>query len=163
MGETEPCACDEANTEGERRCAFDADSPLDGYFGACQDCEALPPAPVERCEDEEKNGFESDTDCGGPDCEPCPMGSSCVSDTDCEAGTCEMSLCGLPMTGTAGAPGTGGSDGTSGAGSGGTEAPPPPVEDCNGQPMGTPCVRDCLLDDRISVCDDEGDCECERL
>ncbi len=41
-------------------------------------------APV--CGDDQLNGSETDTDCGGPDCDPCPDGSKCSSDSDCSSG-----------------------------------------------------------------------------
>jgi hypothetical protein len=37
----------------------------------------------ESCRDEEKNGQETDTDCGGPDCPPCAQGQACLGDDDC--------------------------------------------------------------------------------
>ncbi|MDH5676220.1 MAG: hypothetical protein OEZ06_29135 [Myxococcales bacterium] len=49
----------------------------------------------DRCADGMKNGFESDTDCGGPDCAPCPDGDTCVIDSDCQVGTCTSSICGV--------------------------------------------------------------------
>jgi len=40
------------------------------------------------CDDNDKNGKETGTDCGGPDCDPCADGHGCVIDDDCESGYC---------------------------------------------------------------------------
>jgi hypothetical protein len=40
------------------------------------------------CFDTKKNGKETGTDCGGPDCEPCPDDKGCVVDGDCESEYC---------------------------------------------------------------------------
>jgi hypothetical protein len=37
-GEVRPCPCPGLAAEGERRCLFDADSPLDGFFSDCGRC-----------------------------------------------------------------------------------------------------------------------------
>ncbi|HQK18956.1 MAG TPA: hypothetical protein PLJ27_15965, partial [Polyangiaceae bacterium] len=42
-----------------------------------------------QCEDEKKNGDETDVDCGGPDCEKCKNGKTCKVDGDCESGKCD--------------------------------------------------------------------------
>ena len=47
-------------------------------FGRCQ-------APS--CDDETKNGSETDVDCGG-ECEPCGERKLCESNADCETRTC---------------------------------------------------------------------------
>ncbi|WAS92766.1 lamin tail domain-containing protein [Nannocystis punicea] len=53
----------------------------------------------DQCADGEKNGGETDTDCGGPTCSPCADGGACVEDTDCESGSCNDATCGLPPVG----------------------------------------------------------------
>ncbi|CAB1097917.1 unnamed protein product [Ectocarpus sp. CCAP 1310/34] len=40
------------------------------------------------CSDGEKNGDETDVDCGGPSCSPCPSGSTCLVGTDCSYNNC---------------------------------------------------------------------------
>ncbi|CAM9248264.1 unnamed protein product, partial [Hapterophycus canaliculatus] len=40
------------------------------------------------CEDETKNGQETDVDCGGPICFPCTSGSTCLVDGDCRYNNC---------------------------------------------------------------------------
>lgn len=54
--------------------------------------ECIIPAPPGPCEDETKNGNETDIDCGGPDCpNKCDDGQKCASDQDCLAGlTCKL-------------------------------------------------------------------------
>ncbi|PCC69727.1 Lamin Tail Domain [Nannocystis exedens] len=53
----------------------------------------------DQCADGEKNGGETDTDCGGPTCSPCADGGACVEDTDCASGSCNENTCGLPPVG----------------------------------------------------------------
>jgi hypothetical protein len=48
--------------------------PVDDANPACSDCQ--------------KNGFETDTDCGGDACSPCPDGKLCDNDADCKSGRC---------------------------------------------------------------------------
>jgi len=40
------------------------------------------------CADGKKNGLETDVDCGGDDCGPCPSGKACGNDADCKSGHC---------------------------------------------------------------------------
>jgi hypothetical protein len=56
----------------------------------CYDDQCVPMT----CSDFLQNGSETDTDCGGPDCAPCGVGSSCMFDSDCLSNSCGMgSLC----------------------------------------------------------------------
>ncbi len=48
------------------------------------------------CDDGEINQGESDVDCGGPSCAPCPGGSACADDRDCEDGSCVGNTCVAP-------------------------------------------------------------------
>jgi hypothetical protein len=41
------------------------------------------PPKGEACEDNRKNGEETDIDCGGPTCAPCGLGQGCLADSDC--------------------------------------------------------------------------------
>lgn len=54
--------------------------------GKCQ--LALP-----KCNDGQKNGSESDLDCGGTACGPCPNGSNCFGNADCNSGSCAGGKC----------------------------------------------------------------------
>ena len=40
------------------------------------------------CTDELRNGAESDTDCGGPECPACADGEACSAGTDCQSRVC---------------------------------------------------------------------------
>lgn len=93
MGEVGGCACPGTSEQGMRVCVFDAMSPEDGFFGECTACPPPEEPGVDACADGMKNGFESDTDCGGPGCDPCADGDSCVEDSDCMSGTCTDSAC----------------------------------------------------------------------
>ena len=49
------------------------------------------------CGDTKKNGKETGTDCGGPDCDPCADGKGCVVGSDCESDYCGSGfLCATP-------------------------------------------------------------------
>ncbi len=66
-----------------------------GYTG-CTDGICTGAAPT--CSDGEKNGDETDVDCGGPDCSPCDEGEECIVSSDCESSICENGLCVEPGT-----------------------------------------------------------------
>ncbi len=53
------------------------------------------------CEDLAKNGLETDVDCGGVECGPCPDGMRCRFGTDCASGVCEGDVCQRPSCGDA--------------------------------------------------------------
>jgi hypothetical protein len=56
---------------------------------------ALPAAP--RCDDELKNGVETDVDCGGPtSCARCGAAHACVQGEDCLSGVCTQNSCTTP-------------------------------------------------------------------
>ena len=73
-----------------------------GAGGSCEmpdDCVSVVCDPVAleceeaSCEDEILNGDETDTDCGGPDCEGCDDGDDCVFSADCMSMVCLMETC----------------------------------------------------------------------
>jgi hypothetical protein len=45
------------------------------------------------CDDAVPNGDETATDCGGPDCQPCEEGRTCLVDSDCQSGDCDTGIC----------------------------------------------------------------------
>jgi hypothetical protein len=45
------------------------------------------------CIDGVKNGYETDVDCGGPDCFACENGSTCIKDEDCVSNFCDEGTC----------------------------------------------------------------------
>lgn len=68
-------------------CSGDSDClsmVCDASAGACE-------APA--CDDGVVNGGESDVDCGGPDCEPCDDGQTCLFTGDCASMVCLMEVC----------------------------------------------------------------------
>jgi hypothetical protein len=50
---------------------------------------------VGSCDDDKKNGGETDADCGGP-CAPCGTGRTCTSGADCSTGVCALDVCAAP-------------------------------------------------------------------
>ncbi len=47
----------------------------------------------ENCADGIQNQDETDVDCGGAACDPCPDGSGCLVDGDCTSGDCDNGTC----------------------------------------------------------------------
>lgn len=45
------------------------------------------------CDDRIHNGNETDTDCGGPDCDPCETDKDCMQNFDCESLVCNYGVC----------------------------------------------------------------------
>jgi hypothetical protein len=45
------------------------------------------------CTDKTVNNGESDVDCGGMNCAPCPSTKTCMSDGDCASGKCAGNVC----------------------------------------------------------------------
>jgi hypothetical protein len=45
------------------------------------------------CGDCTQNGVETDVDCGGDACGPCPPGKACVNDADCAELVCDAGTC----------------------------------------------------------------------
>ena len=52
-------------------------------------CKAIPAS----CNDNKKNGSETDVDCGGKDCAACADGKACQVKTDCTSGVCTSYKC----------------------------------------------------------------------
>jgi hypothetical protein len=51
---------------------------------------------VSRCTDGVQNCDETDVDCGGSWCPPCPNGQGCLVDGDCRSGVCIGNTCQVP-------------------------------------------------------------------
>ena len=105
--DTPPCACqdptctdgvlnqDERGVDCAGSCLVDGntcppgtpcDLPAECSSGFCNStCQASSCTPP----DGQKNGFESDVDCGGPDCAGCAVGGICTTGTDCASGYCD--------------------------------------------------------------------------
>ncbi len=45
------------------------------------------------CNDKQKNGAETDVDCGGPTCGKCAADQACVAGSDCGSGLCMAGVC----------------------------------------------------------------------
>ena len=45
------------------------------------------------CNDGERNGDETDVDCGGPSCKQCVIGNACRTSSDCASGDCTSGTC----------------------------------------------------------------------
>jgi hypothetical protein len=56
---------------------------------------ATPPV---QCSDNQKNGAETDVDCGGGTCPACANGKACASASDCASGNCASHVCAAPPT-----------------------------------------------------------------
>jgi hypothetical protein len=64
------------------------------YDGAFAEFQPPPTPPAEpACDDDVRNGDETDVDCGGPKCADCALGERCDGDDDCVAGECLEGLC----------------------------------------------------------------------
>ncbi len=110
-----PCTADScedgkpANTN-----AAGAECPLAGGVtghcnaaGQCIECSATAPCDGGHvcvagecvnngCANNQRNGNETDVDCGGPDCPKCAGGKMCTANTDCESAACAEGKCKLP-------------------------------------------------------------------
>jgi len=75
---------------------LDADLVFDAGIcttpGKCQCASAT-------CFDGVKNGQETDVDCGGSQCSPCPVNSTCKVGSDCNEGECGIGYKGAKCTG----------------------------------------------------------------
>lgn len=86
------------------------------------DCTIPPPPPL--CFNGQKDGLETDVDCGGTLCSKCGEGKFCARPEDCLSNTCErdtdgFSKCMPAGAGGAGGAGSGGADDSGGAGGAG--------------------------------------------
>lgn len=64
------------------------DAPLDGptLDGAID-------GSVNTCMDNQKDGLETDVDCGGGICPACPKGKACQKPSDCQSNMCKNMTC----------------------------------------------------------------------
>ncbi len=103
-------ACDDGNLVDTDECTNTCDLAICGdaivYEGVetCDDgngdntdeCTVLCAAPA--CDDGIMSGQESDIDCGGPDCDGCPIDGACVQSSDCAEGQCIDNACQIADT-----------------------------------------------------------------
>jgi Protein of unknown function (DUF1554) len=64
-------------------------------FAACSKVVDLAPDAAPACDDNVKNGNESDVDCGGL-CAPCGDAKACSAGPDCASGICSAGTCAIP-------------------------------------------------------------------
>lgn len=77
--------CSDTSDDSPGEPLEDASGPPDARQDSAQD-------PAASCDDGEKNGDESDVDCGGT-CAPCGPGQRCDVPADCVSGECEEGVC----------------------------------------------------------------------
>ena len=75
--------------EGVEECDDGNNENGDGCSAGCT---------VPSCEDGVNNGAETDVDCGGPDCDGCPLDGACAESSDCAEGQCIDNTCQIPDT-----------------------------------------------------------------
>jgi hypothetical protein len=51
------------------------------------------------CFDKAQDGTETDVDCGGPSCTPCPTSKHCAGPADCQSKVCAAGVCQAPTCG----------------------------------------------------------------
>jgi hypothetical protein len=64
--------------------------------GADADAGAAGAPEVPDCDDDLQTVDETDLDCGGRTCEPCPTDGHCLAGTDCQSGICTNQVCQAP-------------------------------------------------------------------
>lgn len=72
----------------------DGDASLGGMNGGDGDGDLVTPA--DHCTNRKIDADETDTDCGGQDCDPCAIGRTCEADIDCVNKSCTMTICQMP-------------------------------------------------------------------
>ncbi len=80
-----PCALGQS-CEASRDCESAACGATDGGVEVC----------ISPCADGIIDGNETDTDCGGGSCPPCPTNDACLSDIDCTSRNCSSDICKTP-------------------------------------------------------------------
>ncbi|MBI4703921.1 MAG: hypothetical protein HY744_22660 [Deltaproteobacteria bacterium] len=98
--------CDLATMPEGTQCQGQGEAKLCDGQGNCVECTKKEHCPGEElcdaskcvpppCKNGKLDGGESDVDCGGKDCAPCPDGQKCSEAADCASGFCEPGgLCG---------------------------------------------------------------------
>lgn len=104
------------------------------------------PAPT--CSDVVRNGSETDVDCGGPACDPCPQFRLCIEHTDCITLNCTEGRCGDYARCD---------DGVVNGGESGIDCGGPRCDPC---PVGDPCSGSIDCETRVCLGGEciEGDC-----
>jgi hypothetical protein len=87
-------ASDAGSTDGG---SFDA-AALDasGIDGAISDAGMIDAGVADPCDNDRRDGSETDIDCGGTDCAPCENDLECARSTDCASSICIVRRCRAP-------------------------------------------------------------------
>jgi hypothetical protein len=85
---------DETDVDCGGSCKLDCDDGEgcedgDDCISTICDPKTMTCTPAADCTDGVQNGDESDVDCGGTVCDPCPDGDGCDDDADCASGVCD--------------------------------------------------------------------------
>lgn len=92
-GSDDSDAVEPRRAEGPAGEAGDDEGESTGDGGTSSDASSGEPPVIATCDDGERNGDETDVDCGGP-CSPCALCRGCVDDDDCVAGSsCKDAAC----------------------------------------------------------------------
>jgi len=71
----------------------DCSSGVDCASGFCVGGECVASGSISLCGNGERDGDETDTDCGGTYCDPCELDEQCIADSDCLTGFCVFGHC----------------------------------------------------------------------
>lgn len=80
--------------DGDKPGDGDGDTSVAGANGGDGDGDV--PLPTDHCLNRRVDADETDTDCGGQDCDPCAVGRDCKADIDCANNSCTMGKCQMP-------------------------------------------------------------------
>ncbi|MDC0721212.1 DUF4215 domain-containing protein [Nannocystis bainbridge] len=115
-----PGGCGNGFVEPGEACDDGNDSDEDACLGTCEEArcgDGVIQAGVEQCDDGDEddndlctstcvppscsdgaaNGYESDVDCGGPNCVQCSLGGQCFGNQDCDGSVCKQQHCVSPL------------------------------------------------------------------
>jgi hypothetical protein len=87
----DPYLCDGLAASCPTGCADQPDC-IQGYWCVATACQQP------KCDDQVKDGSETDIDCGGQTCPKCAVGKTCLVGSDCTSGSCNGGVC-LPFPG----------------------------------------------------------------
>lgn len=74
----------------------DGDTSVAGANGGDGDGDGDIVTPTDHCLNRRVDADETDSDCGGQDCDPCALGRDCEADIDCVNNSCTMGKCQMP-------------------------------------------------------------------
>ena len=88
-----PPSADESGSSCRTSCTSDSDCTTYACDAVSHSCI------LDQCADQQKDGSETDVDCGGGTCHPCGFDQACQVDTDCTTSACDFvtGLCAANM------------------------------------------------------------------